>query len=447
MIRTMKEAEDLVYHSFFHAYEHIPKADDSIVKKPELTRKLLNDLGAPDRGQSFILVTGSKGKGSTARFISSLLAHHGLKVGFFSSPHLVHFNERIRINGKAISDEDFIRISRQIAKQVYAIDEKLKPGEYLGPIGVLIAIASIYFKENKTDLNVIECGRGGRYDDTNVLDHEWAVITPIIAEHVKQLGPTIDHIIHHKLGIIKERTKKAYISKQEGSVLEKIKQQLKDEKATIYYYGEDFKATLLSMNTDGTHFHVETASHSFKNLQTPLLGSFQAENAATAIKVCEDIIGKKINDRTVRHCFQTIQWPGRCEIIGKNPTVIVDGAIHEQSAKYLKEVLSTFGEKRIVAIIGVPSDKDYKGVIKVISSFAKELIITKPEQTYLPFPKDALAYAKKYIDQAVEFYPLAKAVDYAYQKKDIDILLIVGTQSLIGNAKRLWNQSLLHIGK
>ena len=446
MLTSMREAEDLIYQSYLRAVRNIKETDDSKVKKIELTRQLFQLLHSPDTGQKFILVTGSKGKGSTSRFISSLLAHLGLKVGLFTSPHLVHFNERIRINGKAISDHDFIRLSNKVLKPFNMIEAQLSSDEYQGPIGISLAIATLYFKENNTDINVIECGRGGEFDDTNILANEWAVITPIMAEHVPHLGPTIDHIISHKLGIIKPSTQSVYISEQYENV-PKVEAKIRaKEVSRVSYYGKNFVAKNISLHSGGTIFDVETDYDLYPQLNLPLLGGFQAVNIATAIKVCEDIIEKKMSYTTLKECFGSIQWPGRCEIIDHHPTVILDGAINEKSARFVQEVLERIGGKQIVSIVGVPADKDYKGVINVLSEFSSKIIITKPDISHLAFPEDAINYAQSLLSNSVETNVLKEAVALAKQEPTVDIILIVGTQTLIANAKRLWNHSLMDIG-
>lgn len=446
MIKTMKEAEVLVYHSYVRAIGNINEKDDAKVRKPELSRELFNLLQSPDQGQRYILVTGSKGKGSTSRMISSLLAHLGFKVGLFSSPHLVDFNERIRINGKAISDEDFICLSNQILEPVKAIQEKLPPDQYLGPIGINLAIAVLYFKENGTDINVIECGRGGQFDDTNILHNEYAVITPIMEEHIPNLGPKLDNIVSHKTGIVKQDTKAVYISEQIGS-LSIIKEKLKKLSAVKKsYYNLDFLANHVLLSTKGTSFDIQTSKASYRNLILPLLGGFQAVNAATAVKVCEDILDKPIPYETLSHCFQSLNWPGRCEIIQHNPTVILDGAINRQSALYLQDVLLSIGSKNITTIVGVPADKDYKGVIRVLSEFSSKIIVTKPDISHLFFPEDAGEYARSLLDSSYETSLLVNAIALAKEDPKTDTILIAGTQTLIANAKRLWDQSLLDIG-
>ncbi|MBO1004849.1 bifunctional folylpolyglutamate synthase/dihydrofolate synthase [Pseudogracilibacillus auburnensis] len=442
----MKDAENLVYRSYLRAIKNIEIAEDAKVKKPELTRQLFDRLGSPDIGQKFILVTGSKGKGSTSRFISSLLGHLGYKVGLFTSPHLVDFNERIRIGGKAISDEDFMSLSEQVLPSFEEIEDTLAEDEYQGPIGIALAIATLYFRENNTDINVIECGRGGSFDDANILENEWAVITPVMEEHLNFLGPTIGDVIDHKLGIIKPSTKLVYISEQQEQISQIIEKKLSNYSGEIAYYGTDFEAKNIQLNARGTGFDVATSNQAYAELTLPLLGKFQASNAAIAVKICEDIYGRVIDLAVLKNCFGTMQWPGRCEIIDENPTVIVDGAIHEESAKHVGQVLQKISGYHIITIISVPSDKDYKGVIKVASEFSYKIIITKPDISHLNFPDDAYSYARSLLSNSIETSELKEAVQLAKIEEAVDIILILGTQTLIANAKRLWNQDLLDIG-
>lgn len=444
---SQAQVEDMIYSSYLRAINNITETLDGQVRRPELTRELLDLVGNPDRDQQYILVTGSKGKGSTSRFISSLLSHLGYKVGLFTSPHLVDFNERIRIDGRAISTEDFVRLGNVVREGFQTIEDQLAADEYQGPVGVGLAIATLYFKENHTDFNVIECGRGGRFDDTNVLKNNWAVITPIMEEHVANLGPDLNNITLHKLGIVKNKATNVYISKQKSSVLATIKANLTSN--AVQYYEEQFRADSIAITSVGTTFNVQTNQAVYPSLTIPLLGQFQALNAATAVALCEDITSGPLNRELVLKCFAQLQWPGRCEVICHDPLTIIDGAIHKESARYLAELIQLVNPDRsraVASIIGVPKDKDYPGVIEVMSSVSDQLIITKPDISHLSFPTDALHVANRFIEQSYEFPYLEDALTHIQTGSSSEIIVIVGTQTFIGNAKRLFGQSLLDIG-
>ncbi|GGH78223.1 dihydrofolate synthase/folylpolyglutamate synthase [Pullulanibacillus pueri] len=443
-IHTIKEAEDLVYQSFLNAQPFILEADDALTRDISLARQLLDAVGSPDKGLRTILVTGSKGKGSTARLIAALLSHMGWKVGLFTSPHLVHFTERIRVDGQAISEEDFIRLMGKAAQPIEEISNSLSREHYLGPIGITLTIACLYFKEQKTDIQVIECGRGGRYDETNVLENEWAVITPISLEHVKQLGPTLREITDHKLGIVKSITRAAFIGRQKENVQHQIEARL--HRRPVFYYERAFAPSNVKMMFSGTSFDVKTERMTYKDLLVPLLGAFQAENAALAIKVCEEITEHPLDVELVREAFRKVQWPGRCEVIATQPPTLLDGAIHRESAMYLSQLIDHLEVSRIVTLIAVSDDKDYEGVIDVCAQFSEQLIITEPEHSHKTFPVEALPLAKRKQQKSVRIIPLREAIKAA-KALHPELILIVGTQTAIGEVKKVYGHSLLNIGK
>lgn len=441
------QVEDMIYSSYLRAINNITETLDEQVRSPDLTRKLLDLVGSPDHNQRYILVTGSKGKGSTSRFIASILGHLGYKVGLFTSPHLVDYNERIRINGQAISNDDFVRLGNMVRGGFHKIEEQLTAEEYQGPVGVALAIATLYFKENHTDFNVIECGRGGRFDDTNVLKNDWAVITPIMEEHIANLGPDLNSITLHKLGIIKDDATSVYISKQISSVLATVKDKLSAN--SVQYYDEQFLADSITLTPAGTTFDVRTRLASYTALTIPLLGQFQAINAAAAIALCEEIAGGPLDHTGLQHCLAKLQWPGRCEVISEAPLTIIDGAIHRESAGYLAELIPLINAERthsVTSVIGVPQDKDYKGVIEVMSTVSDQIVVTRPDVSHLTFPTDALTIAKHFHENSLEFPYLEDALTAIKEHSPSDIIVIVGTQTFIGNAKRLFGQSLLDIG-
>jgi len=435
-ITNQKEAEDLIYRSFLRAKDHIPIADDAVTRDIALTRELFTRAGHPERGTRTILVTGSKGKGTTSRMIASILREHGYNVGLFTSPHLLDFRERIRVNGEMISEEDFVHIMKALEKPVLDIDRRLPPEKYLGPIGITLTAALIYFREQKTDINVVECGRGGRYDETNLLANEWAVITPIMAEHIGPLGKTIYSVCDHKLGIIKTSTKHTIIGRQSEDIFHYIQaHNLLEAKPNVYYFDHNLSVSGQKMSIHGLSFHVQTDLAEYRNLTLSTIGSFQADNAATAIKTCETVLGRPLSEPKVRKALRQVNFSGRCEIIANDPLTILDGTINRASALYLKEIVQQLGVNKIVSIIAVPEDKDYQGVIEVCSQFASRLIITEASRSHKKFPEDALKIAQKYDASSVKITPFTAALREA-RKFHPDLIFILGTQTFIGEVKQ-----------
>lgn len=224
----MDEAISFVYRSLLKAKPYQTFENDAVTRAPYLTRELLTRLNVMPEKEKVLLVTGSKGKGSTSRMISSILQNHGLKVGLFTSPHLVHYNERIRVNGKAISDERFLQYMNENRDVIDLVEGMIQqPMHYLGPTGIFLSIALKHFREEGTDINIIEIGRGGMFDDTNILPNKWAVITRIMEEHIGFLGETLEDIAKHKLGIMKDCTDTVIIGNQVNSIIPFIKKEAK----------------------------------------------------------------------------------------------------------------------------------------------------------------------------------------------------------------------------
>ncbi len=439
----MKEALPYVYASFLNAKPHQEEVDDAIIRSPHLTKELLTSLGLLPPKEKVILVTGSKGKGSTSRMIAAILQQQGYKVGLYTSPHLVDYNERIRVNGKAISDEVFLS---HLNHQVPAIEKILasitNPRQYLGPTGILLSIALAHFKEQETDINVIEIGRGGTYDDTNVLDNKWAVISKVMEEHLGYLGNSLEEIVGHKAGIVKECTEHAIVGNQSETVRKMLKKNLLRH---AWFFDEDFLPILKSSSLQGSTFSLQTKIGTYEKITLPLLGSFQVENASLAIRACETVIGEPITEAMLNDCFRELRWPGRLEVVEEHPTVVLDGSINRVSATYLKEILPLVDATKVATIIAVPENKDYEGVIEVCSEFSNILVVTKPDNSHKAFPTDALAVARKYQEGAMEVGFLSEAVTLV-RTFEPTLIFVVGTQSMIGSAKEIWKDSLMDIG-
>lgn len=433
MIKTRSQAIELVYSSYNRASQ---MTKGNLIRKQALSRQLLQAIGNPDVGKKIILVAGSKGKGSTAKFISSLLASLSYKVGLFTSPHQFSFNERIQLNGENISDNAFIKIANRIDPHVREIDHQLNANEYLGPIAINLAIALLYFEEQNVDYIVLEVGKGGLFDDTNVVENKWAVITPILEEHVQELGPDISNIADHKLGIIKNSSTSVVISKQRPDVREYINKKLSNQSNEIFRYGTDFNAIVSMVTIDGTVFDIDTKQTAYNNLSVPLLGAFQCENIATAIQTCEMILKAAISRTMIEHWLTSLENPGRCEVIFKKPVVIADAAINRDSAQYIQEVVKSFNPSYLITVLGLSEDKDYKGIIHVVKRFSNELIITKPKNGYKTFRGGKVAnYAENFLSVGL-VSSLPEACKNALQNKHADFILFLGNHSFIAEAKQ-----------
>lgn len=437
-----KDIEYEVYASYMNIYEYLKthKGDDEVMRHPQYTGKLLELCGNPDKATKNIIVTGSKGKGSVSVMIAKLLEAHGYKVGLFTSPHLVDFRERIRINGKAISEKELVEYGSIVLNKVNEVQKLCKENEYIGPVGISCVIAALYFKECKTDINIFECGRGARFDDVNQIKSDISVINRIFYEHWEQLGDTIERIAYHKSGVIKNGQQACFSTKQNIEVEKVLKDIAQKENVPLFTYGKDMHA--LNIRYDNNHMLFDYKGKTELNdLTLSMLGEHQCENAALALSVTEEIC--TLNKEKVQNVFNHLHWFGRMETLKKEPLVILDGCINKESAERLLPFIKT--QKDITFVIGIPADKDYQGVLQTVLPYAKNIISADSANRFLHFEKD----------QKTQYTKLCGNVPYTHfehmeeclnsLKDCTNTIIILGTQSIIGETKKYFKQSTLDI--
>ncbi len=434
MFENFHEAVRYIFSTYVKAKPYRFAGLDRDVRQPWHTRELLDLLGAPDRRLRTIKVTGSKGKGSTARMIAGLLQMHGYRVGLFSSPHLVDFTERIRVNGAAIGEADFMEILAGIRPVVDSLESTFAPHEYLGPVGLVAAVACIYFARLSTDVNVFELGRGARYDDVNRVAGEWAVLTPVLWEHPEQLGPDFLSIVDNKAGVMDAGMRKVIIGRQSQDALRRLRQEAADLRLPVACLGEQFGVSDVGASEDGVRFRLWTADEDYGVQTLSLLGRHQADNAAVAVAAAEAFHGAPLDSGVVGAHFRRLEFPGRCQVLRGDPDVLIDGAINRASARYVREFIAAFGARSVVSVIAVPADKDYVGVLDELACVSDRVIITHAANPHLKFPAAALDIASSRLPS--EFAPnLAQAIRLAEERLvPHGLIAIVGTQSLVADA-------------
>ena len=304
-------------------------------------------LGNPHEAVPMIHVTGTNGKGSTIAFMRQLFQQHGLKVGTFTSPHIVSMHDRICINGQPISDQDLIRLGQRIQAME---SQLLETHDQLSYFEIVTLLAFLYFHEQEVDLALIEVGIGGLLDTTNVITGEVAVITSVGLDHQETLGGSLEAIAAQKAGIFKAG-KPAVI----GPLAEEAEQVcIEKAKATgcpLARYGEDFQLV------KGV---FQDARHRFDSLKVGLNGAYQEENATVALEaflLFMEQRGKLVDENCVREALQTTSWPGRLESFGQG--VYLDGAHNPHAIHRLVEYARTFSDKRVKILFGALKRKDY----------------------------------------------------------------------------------------
>ncbi len=451
--QTVQDVEQWVYASYLRAKDRLTDTLDEKVRRPQLTRLLLDRLASPDRSGYNVVVAGSKGKGSTSVMLAEILRQHGWRVGLFTSPHLICFTERIRLNGDVISDGDFVRLARRVKEVADPIAERLAEHEYVSPVGLAAVMAALYFHEQGTDVNIWECGRGALFDDVNQVVHQEAVITPILSEHLTQLGPDWQEVVRHKLGVVTSTVRHVYIGKQDPQVEREIRRRTGGWKELeIVWAGRDVCVSGVHTGMRGTAFTVQTERGRYEKLMVPLIGEFQADNAALAVACAENVVQRlnpprqrpafrRLTHSLVRTALASATWPGRMQLVSRDPIVFVDGAIHRRSAQYVAETLTRLSNRPGVLVIGIPRDKDYTGVMTVLAPLARKVIVTAADRDRGKMPHDAANVAKTFCSQ-VEF---EEGSVEAFQLGLVDLkqdewMAVVGTQSLVGEAVAFFRQ-------
>ena len=353
-------------------------------------------LGAPHEAVPMIHVTGTNGKGSTIAFMRQLFQQHGLKVGAFTSPHIVSMHDRICINGQPISDQDLIRLGQSIQAME---SQLLETHDQLSYFEIIILLAFLYFHEQKVDLALIEVGIGGLLDTTNVITGEVAVITSVGLDHQETLGGSLEAIARQKAGIFKAG-KPAVIGP-----LAKEAEQVCIEKAQaigcpLARYGEDFQLV------KGV---FQDAQHRFDSLKIGLNGAYQEENAAVALEaflLFMEQRGLAVDENGVREALQATSWPGRLENFSQG--IYLDGAHNPHAIHRLVEYARTFSDKRVKILFGALKRKDYQGMLEIFANDLPEADLTVTTFAYGEVVQEAdglgYPYVADFRDYLQDFY-------------------------------------------
>ena len=314
----------------------------------EPTRRAVELLGDPQKLYRVVHVTGTNGKTSTTRFIERLLREHGLRTGRFTSPHLVKINERLSLDGEPVSDERLYTVWQDIAPILEIVDaELLAAGDTkLTFFEALAVLGFAVFADAPVDVLVLEVGMGGEWDSTNVADGDVAVFTPIDFDHVERLGSTIAEIAKTKSGIIKPDA--IVISAKQPADAENVLRAVAGERAeSISFFGDSFDVVSTEINALGQTVTIKSLAGEYSDLNLPVHGSYQAQNAALAVAAVEAFLGggtQRIMDDVVRAAFADFSSPGRLQIVGREPLTILDAAHNPSGAESLANALKeSFG--------------------------------------------------------------------------------------------------------
>lgn len=353
-------------------------------KRLDATRRVLELLGDPQQMYGVIHIAGTNGKTSTARIIESLLRAHGLRTGLMTSPHLHRMNERISIDGQPISDRAFVENWADVEPFIQMVDAELTannraPLTYFEALTVLGFAA---FADAPVDVAVIETGMGGEWDATNVANGDVCVLTPIGMDHVEQLGPTLVDIARTKAGIIKPASR-VISAEQTPEAWGEIVAACERDEAPLSAIGRDFSITSIEQAVGGQMLSISGLAGEYSGLFLPLFGDHQASNAAVAVAAVESFLGnatQALGAEVVEEGLALSTSPGRLQVIGQSPTVLVDGAHNPHGAEALSRALMTsFAFDRLICVVGVLSDKDVVGIIEALDPVVDHFVVTQSQ--------------------------------------------------------------------
>ena len=341
--------------------------------KPGLsrTRELLAKLGDPQKELSFVHVAGTNGKGSFCAMLASVLKEAGCRVGLFTSPYILTFCERMRINGESIPEQMLANITDFV--RPYAESMEDKPTEF----ELITALAMEYFAREKCDIVVLECGMGGRLDSTNIIEKpKLSVITGVSPDHTAFLGNTVKEIAAEKAGIIKPRCPCLFCG-EDADALAVIENKAKEENAPFFTVdGNELRIDRFTL--DGTEFSAK----GYDGLFLPLLGVYQPRNALHVLWAVDLLRngGMTIPEKAVRNGLKHVKWQARFEKIEEDPLFLFDGGHNPEGVKAATEsVKRYFGDKKLLLVTGVMQDKDYSQMAKELSRVALKAFCITPD--------------------------------------------------------------------
>ena len=411
----------------------------------ERTRRVLELLDDPQKTYRVVHVTGTNGKTSTSRMIETLVRAHGLRTGLFTSPHLERFTERIMVDGEPIDDAAIADAWDEIAPFVDLVDAELAASDDapLTFFELLTVLAFVAFADAPIDVLVLEVGMGGSWDSTNTADGDVAVFAPIDLDHADRLGDTIAEIASVKAGIIKDGA--AVVSARQDPAAEAVlREAAAAHGASIAFEGSEFALAQQRLAVGGQQISVRGLAGTYEDEYLPLYGAHQGFNAALAIAAVESLVGgasQPIAGDVLAEGLGAVTSPGRLQLVGAAPTVLVDAAHNPHGARALVTALrEAFDFDEWGVVLGVLSDKDAAGIVSEIAPVAAQVFATAPDSERAE-DADAIADLAEAHDLRVSVHrDLADAAEAARawaSASDRRAVVIAGSVVLAGEALAL----------
>jgi dihydrofolate synthase/folylpolyglutamate synthase len=431
------------------------------------TENLLKAFGNPHKNLPAIHIAGSNGKGSVAALLASIYKQAGYKVGLFTSPHLIDFRERFQINGRMIGKGQTLALIKEIQDKTHS----LEPPTFFE---FVTAMALLFFKREKVDLAIMETGLGGRLDATNIVRPLISVITTISLEHQEYLGKTLKSIAWEKGGIIKEKVPlvTGVTQKKVRMILEEM---CREKQAPMFLAGRDFGTRntgqgqfayfgfrICSLGSLPSRLHRDgfpvsnfgkgkkntpnqnpQSAISIPKLKVALLGEHQIKNAGLALSVVR-LLNQKypVSEEMIRKGLETVQWPGRLEMVGENPRIVLDGAHNPGAMRTLTEnIPKVFSFKKLFLIFGMMKDKQLKETFNYLIPLADKIFLTRAEYDRSADPQDLQPFLEgKNVPYGL-FPALPEAIEAAEEEAGPeDLIIITGSLFIVGEARAWWER-------
>ena len=388
------------YLSSYTDYEVVPRlAHNAANYDLRRVEELLSRIGNPHLKARSIHIAGTNGKGSVAAMIASVLTTAGYITGLYTSPHLHTWRERIRTNEELISEAELAALVEELKPEAEAVNREATYGR-LTTFELLTTLAFTHFAAKEADFQVLEVGMGGKFDATNVINPEVSIITAISLDHTEVLGNTLAEITAEKAGIIKPGNM-VVTSPQPDEAARVIAETCLSREAQLIKVGSDVTWQSLGFNDNQQRLRV-VGRLGIYELSIPLLGWHQLVNAATAVAALEVLAGKGFNlsQGSIANGLARVSWPGRLQVLGNHPLIVVDGAHNPDAARRLRESLKQYFDfDRAILVIGASDDKDIAGVVSELAPIADKVIVT---HSHHPRPMATAAIVAEFTKHGVE---------------------------------------------
>ncbi|MEE9120684.1 MAG: folylpolyglutamate synthase/dihydrofolate synthase family protein [Syntrophobacteria bacterium] len=394
------------------------------------TSSLLKRIGNPQEGLKTIHIAGTNGKGSTAAMLSAMLVRAGFKVGLYTSPHLVRFNERFRLNEQDIEDEEIMAVFERVRA---VVDEREPPTFF----EMTTVMALSLFAAKGVDWAILEVGMGGRLDATNVVQPQLTIISNVSFDHQEFLGSTLSRIAREKAGIIKKQVPLITAVKQPVA-LAVIKTRCSALNAPCYRIGRQIKVRTLGEQ----RFSYRGLGWRLEKLHLPLAGRHQVVNAATALgglEVLERWGYYNLVEEQIREGLAKTRWSGRLELLGVQPPVLLDGAHNYAGIVALRQALQEeYTYRRLIVVLGIMADKDLRGMLLRLAPLADRIILTRPKYERAAEPESLREVAGEFAERTELIRPVGEALERATGlATSEDLVLVTGSLYFIGEVKEI----------